>query len=628
MKTILLAVAVLATALPVRAQTARQADGWVVLSVSEYRALRDKAYPPPPSIEAPPVAAALSRVEYDLTIDGQTAIGQVRLVADVFKDGWVFIPVPPGLRVREASLEGRPVALVNDRAAGKEAGPTVLISRAGRSVIALEVTLPVTSRSGNESLSLPASAAPVEKATVTIGAADVTLSATGGLVEQRTALSSPAATRFIVGGRPGEALTLSWGRRSAPSAPRPLRFRGSVMELVGLGEDSAQVSAQVGVEVVDGSAERVSLRLPPNFVLAQVSGPLVGDWNLRGDNALTVTLLEPTERGTTFAVTGETRTAREGQVGVPLIRLIDAERESGGVAVEVLGAGEIKEHVARGLDAADAADLSAAIAARQSPALVAYRFRALPSDATRSLDVTVARYTPQAVLLANVDEARYRALLTEDGKVLIDARFAVRNSQRSFVGMTLPSTATLWTASVDGRPVRPGRTPEGALLLPILKNHGETGGGSVVQVLYIARNAAWPTEGTVTVDLPILDLPISRTGLVVHHSPRYRLTLEPGAFRELPYTEPSSALLQGDVTSPRLARTAAVPEGSKDDKSKQETRDLLTGYQRAARSGAIAGLLPVSIPFPSFGPSRFLAAELTSEGTSPRARFTFKREVK
>jgi hypothetical protein len=44
------------------------------------------------------------------------------------------------------------------------------------------------------------------------------------------------------------------------------------------------------------------------------------------------------------------------------------------------------------------------------------------------------------VLLANVEEARYRVLFTEDGKRLVEARYAIRNSQRSFA--LLPPGAT------------------------------------------------------------------------------------------------------------------------------------------------------------------------------------------
>jgi len=47
---------------------------------------------------------------------------------------------------------------------------------------------------------------------------------------------------------------------------------------------------------------------------------------------------------------------------------------------------------------------------------------------------------PQAVLTANIEEADYSALVTADGKMLVQSRFAVRNNQRNFLKLNLPRT--------------------------------------------------------------------------------------------------------------------------------------------------------------------------------------------
>ena len=70
------------------------------------------------------------------------------------------------------------------------------------------------------------------------------------------------------------------------------------------------------------------------------------------------------------------------------------------------------------------------------------RARSGQAGATRSLSVNVARYDQQAVLMANVEEARYQVLMSADGKELVQARYAVRNNQRNFVKVTLPAGAT------------------------------------------------------------------------------------------------------------------------------------------------------------------------------------------
>jgi hypothetical protein len=50
--------------------------GWVVIGLDEYKTLRAKAYPPEREPEPPPVEATLSRVEYDLHVNGEVASGR------------------------------------------------------------------------------------------------------------------------------------------------------------------------------------------------------------------------------------------------------------------------------------------------------------------------------------------------------------------------------------------------------------------------------------------------------------------------------------------------------------------------------------------------------------------------
>jgi hypothetical protein len=86
-------------ALPTAAQTP---DGWVVLPVTEYAALKRAAAPAEPEPVAPPVEATLSHIDYELKVDGDLATGEARLTVDVIKNGWVRVAMPDGLIVRGA----------------------------------------------------------------------------------------------------------------------------------------------------------------------------------------------------------------------------------------------------------------------------------------------------------------------------------------------------------------------------------------------------------------------------------------------------------------------------------------------------------------------------------------------
>jgi hypothetical protein len=613
--------------------------------VDEYRVLRAKAYPVEHDPEPPPTDATLTRVDYDLHIAGDLAAGRARLTVDVLKDGWVRVPVPAGLLVREARLDGKPVSLVPGAQGQGKGGNhlSALLSHAGRFELLLDVDVPVTTSAGDESISLPSTESGVTRATVLLPRQGVDLRVGGGLLSEKSETSGE--TKWLAYARGNEALTFTWRRKTEDHhVELPLRLRGSLTQLTSLGEDSTSVYAEANFEVVQGAAREVRLQLPDNITVNQVSGAMVADWEMK-NGELAVTFLEPVEHSARFVISGEARLPKDGIIDIPLLRLLNTERDTGGVAVEILGAGEIKDQKAQGLEDADATDLGEMVANRQSPALVAFRARSGEAGATRSLSVNVARYDQQAVLMANIEEARYQVLMSADGKELVQARYAIRNNQRNFVKVTLPAGAAVWSVTLAGRPVRPGQAPDGSLLLPLEKSRGgDDPPAFAVEILYLAKAPAWNDKGQQKVTLPALDLPISRTGLLLYYPPLFKVSAEPGTFRTQEYVNPVSAVLEplsgGAVTRSSMAAPAASPkefdrvdqfaklQGADDKEKKDATQALLDSFKAKSSSGKVTGILPIDVAFPAFGPSIFLVSELTSENQFPAAEFNFQRDKK
>jgi len=634
-------------------QTAAHSPGWVVLPVDEYRTLHARAYPIERDPEPPPVEATLTRVDYDLRIDGELASGRASLTVDVLKDGWVRVPVPAGLLVREARLDGKLVSLVPG--AGGKAGSqlSALLSHSGRAVLLLDIAIPVVSATGEESITLPSTASGVTRASVQLPRQGVDVRLTGGLLSEKS--ESASESKWIAYGRGNEPLAFAWRRKTEDHrAIQPLRMRGSLTQLLGLGEDSTSINAEVNLEVTQGAARVARIQIPDKVTINQVLGAMVADWVVKA-NELSVTFLEPVEQTARFVVTGETRSPREGEIDIPLLRLLNVERETGGVAVEVLGAGEVKDLKFEGLESADATDLGEMVSNRQSPSLAAFRFRSGDSKLTRSLSLNVARYTPQAVLMANVSEARYQVLISSQGKTLVQARYAVRNNQRNFLKITLSPGATLWSASLAGKAVRPGQSPDGSLLLPLDKARaGEEAPEFAVEVVYLSRGTAWNDKGQFKLALPALDLPVSRTGLLVYHPPLFKVTPELGAFRMEPYENPISSALNPPVMGYGVGAGSAggvgggvvagiatpappppVPSPGMDAKdeaklkrSQLATEALLDKFRADSLAGKRAGILPIRVSFPAFGPSLYLVSELTAENQAPSAGLTYQHEKK
>ena len=602
-------------------------DGWVVLPVNEYMALKRAAYPNEPEPAAPPVEATLSRIDYDLKVDGDLATGEARLTVDVIKNGWVRIAMPDGLIVRDAKLDGRPVNLVMNTTDKGPGRADLLLSKTGRSVLTMQIVAPVTTVAGTDILHLPVSNSAVSHATVELVRQGVDVRITGGLLLEHK--EHATGSRWVANGRGNEPLTFAWRRKvDDVRANQPLRLRGSITQLVGLGEDATQVNAEVQVEVVQGLANEVRVQLPEQLTVNQVSGAMVADWDV-ANRELKVLFIEPVQKTARFTLSGELRLPRAGKFEVPLLRLPSAERETGGVGVEVLGAGEIKERQPNGLEDAEASELGQIVSSRQSPSLIAFRFEPADGKTPRTLSLDVARYTPQAVLTANIEEAEYNTLIAADGKILVQSRFAVRNNQRNFLKLTLPSTATLWSASVAGRPIRPGKAPDGSFLLPLEKTRsGEESPAFIVEVSYIDRAASWTDRGRTRVSLVAVDLPISKSHLLLHHPPLFKVTPAlglSGNFRVATYTGPTSAAFSSGNTTSVTEQQRAEGEIPAEQ---AEAKQLVAKLRGDKKGGGPARNRPLRVMFPHFGPSIFLVSELTAENQTPAVEFDFQRERK
>ena len=636
-RVVIVVIVCLCAAIDARAQ-APAGEGWVVLPVDEYRALRARAIPEPTVPTAPPVDATLTRIDYELRADGEAIAGRVLLTVDVLREGWVKVPIPAGLRVRDARLDGQPLPLI-------EGPPShVVLSRTGRSVLSLEISLPVAAASGTESITLPSSSAPVSKATLSLPRGGVDLTVTGGFVNERS--ESAAESRWTALGRANQPLTFSWKRKADDRrAEMPLRFRARVASSIGLGEEVSAISSVVSVEVQQGLAREVSLAIPVALVVNQVNGATVADWTVKG-GLLTVRLLDPVATTLSFVVQGESRLPADGDITVPLVRVPAAEREIGGVAISVLGAGEIEKHQMRGLEPGDISDLADIVAGHESPSTVAFRLRPASGTDLRSLNISVKRYTPQAVLIANIEEARYRVLAAEDGLFLIEARYAIRNNQRSFLKVTLPPRATIWSASVAGKSVRPGVAEGEAVLLPLEKGRaGEDAPTFAVRITYLQPVDPWLKSATARLDLPTLDLPVSRTGVELYHSPRFRVEPQPGAFRveadpgvfaeALRVGRYGFGLHAGYAVPPMpaappaaaIAADAAAALSPPDEQTGKTTqfRMLIDRYRNEGGGRTVSGALPIDVSFPTMGPSLFMAAELTAESSTPSIDLSVRR---
>jgi len=176
---------------------------------------------PSSEIPSPPVEATLTRVDYDLRINSDLASGRASLTVDVLKDGWVRVPIPVGLLVREARLDGKLVSLVPG--AGAKAGGqlSALLSHPGRGRFycsRLHFLLPRRLAKRASHFLLPPLASLVPPSKFLAKGVDIRL--TGGLLSEKSETPSKANGSPTVAET--KVLTFTWRRKTRTIAPLSL----------------------------------------------------------------------------------------------------------------------------------------------------------------------------------------------------------------------------------------------------------------------------------------------------------------------------------------------------------------------------------------------------------------------
>ena len=255
-----LAVLALSVTLPLFAQE----SGWVVLPVGEYATLKARANPPQPDPAKPPAEAVVTRIDYDLRIQNQSAAGRAVLTIDVFKTGWVKVAIPAGIYVHQATINGKPAPIT--------AGAIVL-STQGRSTVNLEVIIPLMTNAAGQQLSIAPIAAGITQASVVLPKQDLEVKISGGRLAKQS--DSGADTRLLAYAFGAEPLTFIWRKNVQENkVTLPLRQRGSLTQIVSSGEDGTSIYAEVGLEVMQGAATRMKIQVPSGVTVNQVQGTL------------------------------------------------------------------------------------------------------------------------------------------------------------------------------------------------------------------------------------------------------------------------------------------------------------------------------------------------------------------
>ncbi|NJO14583.1 MAG: hypothetical protein HC877_02195 [Thioploca sp.] len=196
------------------------------------------------------------------------------------------------------------------------------------------------------------------------------------------------------------------------------------------------------------------------------------------------------------------------ETNIPTIALTGVDNLEGFLGIEVLGNLEVTtKKVTKGV-LIPAKNLPPTLWQKTAnPLLYGYQFHTSTFNAT----ISIKGYQEIQTVVANIDHVDCVTHRTLEGKSINRILYSIRNNDRQFLSLTLPENSHLWQAFLDGTPVKPAQKDNGEILIPMKKSltQGETLQSFTIEIGYITAVNKLSLKGDILNQLPAVDIPIS-----------------------------------------------------------------------------------------------------------------------
>jgi hypothetical protein len=246
---------------------------------------------------------------------------------------------------------------------------------------------------------------------------------------------------------------LTWNRRLSHAVRGPVASEVKLYSLFTVQEALVTGQSLFKMNILEGEADRIDLRLPRDIEIIDVSGDAVLQWRtdpkdggrlivlfrhlVQDQVAMTVRFQYPIKEGNEVALVmplADTSAAMTGVVGI---------LSTSGLNVRITRADSAAEMELRDLPP-DLTDMTS------NPFLYGLSFNAPPA-----IRLSVTRHKEVALTETLIDDLQASTVIIQDGLEITKMKLRIRNNNRQYLKMELPAGTRLTHSMIDGMPVRP-----------------------------------------------------------------------------------------------------------------------------------------------------------------------------
>ena len=511
-----------------------------------------------------------AKMEKDATV--VTAVFDIEVLPRKGRKDFVLIPlIRYDVALQKFSLDNKQ-ALITE----KNGYHAVAVVEEGSHTATAVFSITSDINKGPQSLSFP-----VIKTPITLLSLEIPLPSIQPEIQQATYIKRRTLnnTTFIEAVlSPTDNIQAAWSRVIPEAEKGPPKIYTDLWQLITIEDDAIRVTAIASINVLQNTITGLSFQIPNNYQILEVSGAVVGDWKEKTvgkEKFLEVPLKAPRQGELSFTLRAERIISDENTIvdfngfAVP-----NAVREKGFVAVEMKGSAEAKVQESKGLDRAAFEELPQQLTGlSQKPLIFAYKYLRHPYQMV--LDIQKHKELP--VVTTVIDNASGVTLFTEDGKIVHQLTYTVRNAWKQFMELSLPKEAQLWGTFVNGQPVKPSNNESGKLLIPLNRSQSSDEGLTSfnVELIFFEKAEKFGWFGWKKNSFSIPDLMMSRVLWSIYLPFDYTFVKFGGTMEKEKIARgimPLLGLSKRNVDYNQISREVGISDGASNMEIQSDTR--------------------------------------------------------
>jgi hypothetical protein len=499
-------------------------DGVVTLTRQQFAQILKRMKSVIQEIPRSPVPYLVTRATYSGMGNQKTSHFQVRLIIYVFdqqKPTYISVPI---LNARVAISDLK----VNNR-------PAVVRTKGGWYQVSLQgkgyhtVTASFSLTNNRNYLSFPVVKATTNRIEFLVPEKDMLISSPGS--HQNQIENRGNKTIFTAMAPPVSQVHITWGKRRRKTKKKPALFYANSTTLISVAAEVVKAHTRVQLEILQSSLEQVSILLPEHYDAIRVEVGRKNNWLTRETaigRVLEIHFGYEVNRRCQFSLYLE-RSITAETLGVDFtgIKILDARRESGNIGVVADSTVEVA--------VADIADLEK-LEYHQVPKSI-LKMSALPilncfkySKHPYQLDLTIQKHERLQGIATVIESARATLLYLQEGKLLHQITYRVRNSYKQFIELELPREARIWSVLVDKKPEKASKKQNGKILLPLIRSGGKGDRlkSFLVELVYSMPARKFAIKGSAICSLPKSDIFVNKMDLEIFLPHGYSYSFDRG----------------------------------------------------------------------------------------------------